>query len=242
MLAPIRLEDSDKTAAQKMALVSGYLDIFAARRIVNFRTLVYSSILCTMFKLIKEIRDMDVVLLAALLGKKTVDIPENFGGIDTFSLHQQNRRSVHYLLARMTYHVEQETGLPTSFETYTSRSIKKPLKSSTFGQTSIEGISRGERPQRAGGPRQRAEHLSPICRLRSLAYSSSGSGMTWCTSAGKPAVVDHNGAERWPRPEDSRSSLATDDRVGARLLGVGETSGREISSTISSMTARRQSG
>lgn len=128
MLAPIRLEDSDETAAKKMALVAGYLDIFAARRIVNFRTLAYSSIVYTMFNLIKEIRDLDVVPLASLLAKKTADIVEDFSGIDTFSLHQQNRRSVHYLLARMTYHIEQETGLPTSFETYTSRSIKKPFE------------------------------------------------------------------------------------------------------------------
>jgi len=128
MLAPIRLEDSDDVAAQKMALVAGYLDIFAARRIVNFRTLAYSSIVYTMFNLIKEIRDLSVDALKSVLAKKVADIPETFSGIDSFSLHQQNRRSVHYLLARMTYHAEQETGLPTSFETYTSRSIKKPFE------------------------------------------------------------------------------------------------------------------
>jgi hypothetical protein len=36
-------------------LVAGYLDIFIARPIVNFRTLSYSSLSYTMYNLIKEI-------------------------------------------------------------------------------------------------------------------------------------------------------------------------------------------
>jgi uncharacterized protein with ParB-like and HNH nuclease domain len=130
MLAPIRLEDSDDVAAHKMALVAGYLDIFAARRMVNFRTLAYSSIVYTMFNLMKEIPDLEVGPLATLLAEKVSAIDEDFSGIDSFSLHQQNRnrKSVHYLLARMTYHIEQETGSETSFEKYVSRSIKKPFE------------------------------------------------------------------------------------------------------------------
>jgi hypothetical protein len=79
-----------------------------------------------MFNLIKEIRDVGP--LADLLAKKTSEIEETFNGIDSFALHQQNRKGVHYLLARMTYHIEQETGIETSFEKYISRSIKKPFE------------------------------------------------------------------------------------------------------------------
>jgi hypothetical protein len=111
-----------------MALVSGYLDIFVARRIVNSRTLVYSSIVYTMFNLIKEIRDLEIGPLSSLLTKKVSEMEETFSGIDSFALRQQNRKSVHYLLARMTYHIEQEStpGLP--FMRYISKDEKKPFE------------------------------------------------------------------------------------------------------------------
>lgn len=61
LLAPLCIEDDLETVDRKMRLVAGYLDIFIARRIVNFRTLNSSSIVYTMFNLMKEIRDLDLL-------------------------------------------------------------------------------------------------------------------------------------------------------------------------------------
>lgn len=128
VLAPLCPADDLDTVNRKIRLVSGYIDIFIARRVVNFRTLGYSSIVYTMFQLMKKIRDLDVTELAEVLRTEVAEIPETFEGIKDFYLHQQNQRRVHHLLARMTYHIEQKSGTESSFETYKSREIKKPFE------------------------------------------------------------------------------------------------------------------
>lgn len=128
LLAPLRLDDDEQTAATKMRLVSGFIDIFIVRRMVNFRTLGYSSIKYTIFNLIKRIRDKDIDELAHILREEVASIPETLEGVSSFWMHQQNRWQVHYILARMTYHIEQQAGMPSGFETYVSRDIKKPFQ------------------------------------------------------------------------------------------------------------------
>jgi uncharacterized protein with ParB-like and HNH nuclease domain len=128
ILASIRSDDDDATVDQKMRLVAGYIDIFIARRVVNFRTLAYSSIVYTMFNLMKEIRGLDTKGLAQLLNKKVEGLEESFDGVKHFYMHQQNRRYVHFLLARITYHIENQCGIQSSFETYVSREMKNPFQ------------------------------------------------------------------------------------------------------------------
>ncbi len=127
-LATIRVDDDLDSAERKIRLVAGFLDIFIARRIVNYRTLSYSSIVYTMFNLMLEIRDLDVPTLAALLYNKIAGMEETFDAVDHFALNRVNRHAVHYLLARITHHIEQQSGIESSFEAYISREIKKPFE------------------------------------------------------------------------------------------------------------------
>jgi len=53
---------------------------------------------------------------------------ETFEGINNLYLHQQNRRHIHYLLSRMTYFVEKESGVSSDFIKYVSKDIKKPYE------------------------------------------------------------------------------------------------------------------
>ncbi len=111
-----------------MRLVAGYLDIFIARRIWNFRTLAYSSIVYTMFNLMREIRDKSVPELVTILRQKVDEMWETFASNTRFQLHRQNRYQVHYLLARITRHIEECSGVPSSFATYVDRTLKKPFE------------------------------------------------------------------------------------------------------------------
>jgi uncharacterized protein with ParB-like and HNH nuclease domain len=128
LLAPLRAEDDQSTVDTKIRLVSGYIDIFVIRRIVNLRTRSYSAISYTMFNLLKEIRNLGVEDLAAVLKENVSRLEEKLDGVSGFYLHQQNRRSVHHLLARITYHMERQCGVESNFETYVSREIKKPFE------------------------------------------------------------------------------------------------------------------
>jgi hypothetical protein len=128
LLAPLRTEDDEDTVLRKLRLVSGYLDIYIARRIVSFKTLSYSSLSYTMFNLVKDIRDLDVPELAVVLKARLDDMWETFDAVSNFHMHQQNRWRVHYLLARITHHIEDESGVASGFDTYVSRQIKKPFE------------------------------------------------------------------------------------------------------------------
>jgi hypothetical protein len=128
MLAPLLHTDDQETVERKMRLVAIYIDIFIARRVVNYRTLGYSAIVYTMFNLMKDIRDLSLDQLAQTLKAKVADMPETFAGVAAFGLHQQNGHYIHHMLARMTYHIEQQCGVASSFVDYISREIKKPFE------------------------------------------------------------------------------------------------------------------
>ena len=128
ILATIRPEDDSVTVEKKTRLVAGYIDIFIARRVANFRTLGYSSIVYTMFNLMKEIRGLDVPDLVQCLKSKVDEIEESFDGMASLHMHQQNRYRIHFLLARITHCIEKMCGVEGSFSTYVSRDIKKPFE------------------------------------------------------------------------------------------------------------------
>ena len=128
LLASLSVKDDVETANRKIRLVSGYLDIFIMRRAVNFRTLDYSSIMYTMFNLMKEIRELDVHKLTNLLTYKVLAMEEKFDAVSQFYLSVWSKRYVHHMLARMTEHVEKESGCVSSFVEYVARDSKDPYE------------------------------------------------------------------------------------------------------------------
>lgn len=114
LLASLRAKDDLETVNRKVRLVAGYLDIFLIRRAVNFRTLDYSSIVYTMFNLMKEIRELDVLSLTELLKAKVAIMEETFDGIARFYLNLWSKRYIHHILARMTQHIEKESGVESN--------------------------------------------------------------------------------------------------------------------------------
>lgn len=69
ILASITPDDDDGIFRQKASLVAGALDIFVARRMVNFRNFGYSTVVYTMFNLMKGVRNRPVDELRGVLGK-----------------------------------------------------------------------------------------------------------------------------------------------------------------------------
>ncbi|MDE0231007.1 MAG: DUF262 domain-containing protein [bacterium] len=129
ILAAITPEDNDAAFREKAALVAGALDIFVARRMVNYRYFGYSTVVYTMFNLMKDIRnratdEVREVLTGWLAGEK-----ERVEGIRHLRLTQRNRRHIHYLLARVTSWIDSEMGkgLPT-FLDYVNRHSKDPYE------------------------------------------------------------------------------------------------------------------
>lgn len=130
ILAPLTNGDDQQTIDQKIQLVSGFIDIFIARRVWNFRTLGYSAIVYTMFNLMKKIRSKTVEELKDILRTQVNEIQESFDTEDRFRVHQQNRYYVHRMLARITYHIERQSGVASSYPTYININLKgaKPFE------------------------------------------------------------------------------------------------------------------
>lgn len=128
MMSPIRLDDDSDTVSKKIEMVSRFLETFLVFRLVNHRTMAYSSIRYSMFTLVMEIRDMSVEQLAGHLKEKVDSLEENLGGLKSFVLHQQNKRFAKFLLARMTRHVEERCGKESDFDTYIDPDIKTPYE------------------------------------------------------------------------------------------------------------------
>jgi hypothetical protein len=93
MLAPVARDDDAATARRKMGLVSAFIEIFIARRVVAYRTLGYSAIVYTMFNLMKDLRDRSSDDLAAHLRERVDGLDETFDAVADFAMHQQNQGS-----------------------------------------------------------------------------------------------------------------------------------------------------
>jgi hypothetical protein len=148
-MAPIKITDDDNTISKKLALVSNFLEIFIVFRSVNYRTLAYSSIRYTMFSLVKDIRDKDVSELTKVLKKKVQEFEEDLSGIQNLVLHHQNKRFIHFLLARITRYIEAKSGIISSFKDYTDPAIEQPFEvehiwSDHFGEHKDEFEQRDE--------------------------------------------------------------------------------------------------
>jgi len=127
LLSPLQVGDSVDVVEKKLRLVADFVDIVLARRVWNFRSIAYSTTMYWAFLVMREIRGLDVPALSAVLLDRLKAEPA-FGDNERLRRHQQNQYQLHHLLARMSYWVEQEAGLASTFEQYVQRDIKKPYE------------------------------------------------------------------------------------------------------------------
>lgn len=136
LMSPIAPEDDQETAARKMRVVATYIDIFIARRVVNYMSVNYSTIVYTMFILMKELRSRTISELVAFLKARLADMDADFSGapdrdrlgVPDLRLNQWSKRYIRNILARLTAYVEVQCGMPNHFPEYISRDIGKPYE------------------------------------------------------------------------------------------------------------------
>jgi hypothetical protein len=124
LLAPLKIFDDEMTRLRKIQVVASYVDILIARRLWNYRSIAYSTMQYAMFLVMHEIRGKSVEQLVPLLRERLDKEEEQFDTNPTLRLHQQNRYSLKWLLARMTDYIEVRGGLASRFEEYMSEGRK----------------------------------------------------------------------------------------------------------------------
>ena len=131
LLAPLHPSDSEQVVKRKIWLVAKYLDIFLTRRLWNYRLIAYSTMQYAMFIVMRDIRGLGVDALAEKLHAKLVGEPENFvhnseyhSAEIGFAMHQQNRRYIHVILARMMDFIERGSNMDSHLVEYIRSSGK----------------------------------------------------------------------------------------------------------------------
>lgn len=124
LLAPLFPDDDAPEVDRKLRVIAAYIDILLARRLWNFRSIAYNTMQYAMFIVMRDIRGKGSEDLAVLLHRRLEAEDERFSSNDRLRVHQQNRRAIHYLLARITDHVERSSGYPSRFVEYMARGGK----------------------------------------------------------------------------------------------------------------------
>lgn len=128
IMAAVTPDDEDHTFRQKAELIARFLNVFVARRMINYRNFGYSTVVYTMFNFAKDVRNNDLDKLRDVLADRVADISESFDGVRTYRLTQRNRSHIRYLLARMTAWIEEESGTGIGFNEYVNRRRKQPFE------------------------------------------------------------------------------------------------------------------
>ena len=108
LLSPINLDDDEETIDKKLRMVSRYLDIYISRRLINYKSIDYNTQVVTLFNLIKKIRSQSIENLYGILIEELNNQSEQISEIVKFKLSTQLKRKVRFLLARITYFIENE--------------------------------------------------------------------------------------------------------------------------------------
>jgi len=126
ILSAIKSDDTQDVVNKKIKMVSCFIDQFISIRIFNFKTVDYSSIKYTVFNITKMIRNKDIQELTAILKQYINNMGYTLDGIDGFYLNQFTRRYMLHILSRMTYYVEEQSGINSNFANYVNREQKNP--------------------------------------------------------------------------------------------------------------------
>jgi hypothetical protein len=124
LLAPLQPSDPEGEIERKLRVTGAYLDILIARRIWNWHAIDYSTMQYAMFLVMRDIRRKSATAVAEILRGKLDAEKETFASNNRFILHGQNGRQIHRILARLTDYLETQSGMPSHYTEYATRSGK----------------------------------------------------------------------------------------------------------------------
>ena len=127
--APIKYEDVGETVERKILLVSRFIDIYIYTRVINYRSLDYSTIKYAMFQLTKRLRGLGVEELSDQLNKELAELDISIdGGWDAFRLNFYTKKYIRHMLARITDYVERGCDNPGHYLEYIAQKTKRPFE------------------------------------------------------------------------------------------------------------------
>lgn len=122
ILASIDADDTQEIISQKIKIVSKFIDIYITQRVVNYKTVNYSTIKNAVFNISKKIRRQSIDSLKSILTNELINLEYQLNTFKDFALNNFTNRYIRHMLARMTNYIEECCDVPqTSFEKYIDR-------------------------------------------------------------------------------------------------------------------------
>ena len=130
ILSSINISDSNEIIDKKIKMISVFIDIFLVRSIVNYKILGYSGVVYRVFNFVKKIREnsFSIDQLRKVLIEILDNLNENLNGILEYRLNKQNRKRIHYFLARITDYIEVESGNSSRIDVYLNKGKGKEFE------------------------------------------------------------------------------------------------------------------
>lgn len=126
ILAAIDPTETKEESDKKIKLVSCFLDLYFTRRIFNYKTVDYSSIVYNVFMLSKKIRRKPLPDLLDVCKQEITGMEFQLETIDDFRLNGWTIRYMLHILSRVIDYIETQSGIPSNFNNYVNREIKNP--------------------------------------------------------------------------------------------------------------------
>ncbi|CAH0999370.1 hypothetical protein LEM8419_00668 [Neolewinella maritima] len=115
-MAAISKLDSESTVNEKIDLVSKFLDAYAVGRSINEKPIGQSSISYSLFSLIKNIRNCEIVELRKRLSEELYESNALPFDITDLTVTSKNYRFIRYLFCRLVYQVKLDNQTNISFQ------------------------------------------------------------------------------------------------------------------------------
>ena len=127
ILSAIDRSDSLEMIDKKIQIIAKYVDIYASRRLFNYKKVNFNTNKYYMFRIMKMIRNVNATQLGIILINDLNTMASSLEGIDDFHLNQFTARYMLHLLARITSNINKQIGSPSQFEQYVDRQSKNPF-------------------------------------------------------------------------------------------------------------------
>lgn len=129
LMAPICYGDKPQIVTEKINLTARFIDLWTNARVINYRSLGFSTIKDYIFGVTKGIRGCSIDELKDKLQKYYTDLNTDFAtAIPEFGLNQFTKKYIKNILARITSFIEEKTLSKPNYQEYMNTATKNPYE------------------------------------------------------------------------------------------------------------------
>ena len=128
-MVPVCYDDSWPVIIEKINLTARFIDVLIVSRVINYRSVDYSTIKNFVFNVTKDIRMVDIPTLKAKLQQQYMNLdfnPET--ALPELGLNTFTKKYIKNILARVTGFIEENTGVASNYYNYLNIQTKNPFE------------------------------------------------------------------------------------------------------------------